>query len=375
VQLERDRVLAAEEDDALGAGEEEEDEETLFAAWRAEREREFTQAAVDLWTATRREQAAELVLLQSQLAAIKRIRVAQSDGMEPAEALRASLSDGLGADAVGFIETWAADPTDPVWVRAFRRPLLRLPKIRDFLSQPSRSAIAQGYLRLLRDSHTSASKRERQVGIFGSIYGSRWPSAPSAVACPPDHILPQKWYDRGTKLLTEAGDPGQLPHSVAISLLSENSAKGDLPLGHLQMDREQKSQGLYYTKVSPPKQARMAKITTSMFALYPLITDRKSTAGIGSFSEGGTGVSWYARAWRFGKMRELALRPATAFERRINLITAAVPRWAACDPFTFDVGALDEDVQEVVERRLKGVDGLSKLVDAALRASVQTPPV
>ena len=56
------------------------------------------------------------------------------------------------------------------------------------------------------------------------------------------------------------------------------------------------------------------------------------------------------------------LRPATAFERRINLITAAVPRWAACDPFTFDVGALDEDVQEVVGRRLRGSDGLSKLV-------------
>ena len=370
VQLARDRALLDDEDD------DDEDEEEVLAEWTREREREFREAAVELWEATRREQAADMATLRAQLAAIKRIEEATAAGTDPADALAVALGDGMPADAVDYMQTWANDPNDAEWVRAFRRPRLRLPKIRDFLSQPSRSAIAQGYLKLLRDVHTDSSTRDRQTGILGSIYGSRWPAAPSAVSTPPDHVLPQKWYDRGTKLLIEAGDPGQLPIGVALSLLSENSGKSDLPLGHFQMESEQRSQGLYYSKASLPKRARMARITTTMTTLYPLITDRKTAAGIGSFGTGGgSGVSWYARAWQYGPMRELAQRPATAFERRINLITAAVPRWAICDALTFDTSALDANVHRVVERRWKGTDGIAKLVDSALRATVQAPPL
>lgn len=188
-------------------------------------------------------------------------------------------------------------------------------------------------------------------------------------------MLPQNWYDRGSKTLIECGDPGQLPNSVALSLLAENSSKGSFPLGHFQIEAETRSQGLYYSKASLPKRARMAKITTSMFALYPLITDRKSAAGIGGFASGGSGVSWYARGWDYGPMQELVRRTATEFERRINLITLAVPRWAVGDPLTFNSARMDADLKRVVERRMRGADGISHLVDGALRASVLAPPV
>jgi hypothetical protein len=119
----------------------------------------------------------------------------------------------------------------------------------------------------------------------------------------------------------------------------------------------------------------MAKISTSMFALYPLISDRKSIAGIGGFASGGSGVSWYARAWEYGPMQELVRRTATDFERRVNLVTLAVPRWAVGDPLTLYPGRLDADLEQLVVRRMKGTDGVSHLVDAALRASVLAPPV
>jgi hypothetical protein len=162
---------------------------------------------------------------------------------------------------------------------------------------------------------------------------------------------------------------------VALCLLAENSSKGDSPIGHFQIDAETRSQGLYYSKVSQQKKARMAKISTSMFALYPLISDRKSIAGIGGFASGGSGVSWYARAWEYGPMQELVRRTATDFERRINLVTLAVPRWAVGDPLTLYPGRLDADLEQLVVRRMKGTDGVSRLVDAALRASVLAPPI
>jgi hypothetical protein len=141
------------------------------------------------------------------------------------------------------------------------------------------------------------------------------------------------------------------------------------------MEAETMSQGLYFSRVSQPKRARLSKITTSMFGLYPLITDRKSAAGIGGFADGGSGVSWYARAWNYGPVKELARRPATGFERRINLLTLAVPRWGVGDPLTFDTSRLDTDLERVVERRMKGTDGVSRLVDEVLRASVMGAPI
>jgi hypothetical protein len=132
---------------------------------------------------------------------------------------------------------------------------------------------------------------------------------------------------------------------------------------------------LFCERVSQPKRARLAKISTSMFGLYPLITDRKSAAGIGSFASGGSGVSWYARAWNYGPMKELVRRTATSFERRINLLTLAVPRWGVGDPLTFDTSRLDTDLERVVVRRMQGTDGVSRLVDEILRASVLGAPV
>jgi hypothetical protein len=373
IQIERDRALAdedADDDDDFEA-----DEERALEAWKEDREREFREAAVDLWEVTRREQAADRAALDAQLTAIRLIEAATDSGADPSAVLAQALSDGVSAEAVSYLEPWAEDPADTAWVRRFRRPGLKLPQIRDFLSQPSRSAIAKGYLQLLRDTHSAATKRERQTGIYGSIYGSRWPARPTPTTTPPDHVLPQNWYTKGTKTLIESGDPGQLPNSVALSLLSENSGKGDLPLGHFQMEAETRAQGLYYTKVSVQKRARMAKLSTSMFCLYPLITDRKSAAGIGGFGNGGSGVSWYARAWTYGPLKELARRQSTDFERRINLITLAVPRWGVGDPITFEASALDSDMEKVVERRMRGSDGLSRLVDEALRVSVLAPPV
>jgi hypothetical protein len=184
IQLERDRALADEDGEDADF---EADEESALEQWTADREREFREAAVDLWEATRREQAADRAALSAQLAAIRLIQAATEDGSDQSAVLARALSDGVSAEAIAYLEPWAADPTDSAWVRHFRRPGLKLPKIRDFLS-PNRSAIAKGYLQLLRDVHSESTKRERQTGVYGSIYGSRWPERPTATTTPPDHV-------------------------------------------------------------------------------------------------------------------------------------------------------------------------------------------
>ena len=65
----------------------EEDEEATLVEWTSEREREFREAAVELWEATRREQAADALMLRAQLAAIKRIELATGTSTDPADAL------------------------------------------------------------------------------------------------------------------------------------------------------------------------------------------------------------------------------------------------------------------------------------------------
>ena len=187
IQLERDRALVGDDGEGDEDADFEADEESALEQWTADREREFREAAVDLWEATRREQAADRAVLSAQLAAIRLIESATDDGSDPPTVLARALSDGVSAEAIAYLEPWAADPTDAAWVRPFRRPGLKLPKIRDFLS-PNRSAIAKGYLQLLRDVHSASTKRERQTGIFGSIYSSRWPARPTPTTTPPDHV-------------------------------------------------------------------------------------------------------------------------------------------------------------------------------------------
>ena len=353
---------------ALAGGEDDGDDEAALEAWRSQREAEFREAAVAAWAKTHRDQAKSLATLEAQLDAIKRIEA--SAGAQPTQVV-SEAAGVVSEETLSYMRTWANDPDDPAWVRAFGSPPLLLPKIRDVLSQPSRSEIAKGYFALLRERLGSDSDSD----LRGSVYGGRWPRRPTGVTTPPDHVVPVSWLERGTSLIAEVGNPAQNPANLALCLLSENSSKSGLPLGHFQKPEEQRSQGLYFSQTSTQKKALLAKIVAGSFLSYPLISDRKSAAGVTAFGSGGSGVSWYTRAWSNGPFKTLVQRQASSFERRVNLLTSAIARWSVLNPLVFDTSLLDADTERVLERRFRGTDGISKLVDFVLSKSVQGAPM
>ena len=103
-------------------------------------------------------------------------------------------------------------------------------------------------------------------------------------------------------------------------------------------------------------------------------TNKKRSAGIGAYYARGTGVEVYARAWANGTFKALVRRPASDFERRNALLTAAVPQWGTCNAFVFRPDLLDARVEALLLARFKGEDALSRVVDAALQAGVAAAP-
>jgi hypothetical protein len=335
-QEQRDRAAAGEEQD-------DDDEDPALSTWRAARERELRDDALARWTQTLQQDAPEIATINTQLAA-----------------LRNAMAN--------------ADTLDDDAVAAMAKPRLRLPKIRDYL-MPNRSAQARGWLKLQRDAATAATAAERRTGVYGSAYGPSWPALPSATSTPGDHVVPTRWYEGGTKLIIECGDPAQTP-AVVLSTLAENSAKSDDALSIFAAPGEaaRAGQGVYVPRnVSEAKKAMLAKTTAWIWGLYMLISDKKRTIAIGAYARS-TGCAWYARAWQNGPFKQLVRTPASSYERRIQLLTLAMPRWQMGNPLVFNPGLLNAELEELLLRRFKGTDALPKLVDEALQAGVAGAP-
>ena len=189
------------------------------------------------------------------------------------------------------------------------------------------------------------------------------------------HCSADRRFEGGTKLLLECGDPGQTP-AVVISRLEENSAKSDdaLSLFSAVGEAARAGQGVYAPRgVSEVKRALLAKTVAWMWLLYPLISDKKRSIGIGAYTRS-TGCAWYARAWENAKFKQLVRAPATAFERRMHLLTVAMPRWRCANPLVFRPELLDADAEQLLLLRFKGEDRVPDLVDVALQAGVAAAP-
>ena len=365
-QERRDRAADGEAEGGEEEEDEEDDEDAALASWRAARETELRDEAIARWAQTRREDAGDLATLANQLAALKAVRAA---GGDPADVDVDSMGDD---EAETLVRAWQAAGDE--WPAQLARPRLKLPKIRDFL-MPNRSAQARGWLKLQRDVHSQATPQQRRDGVYGSAYGPSWPAAPSATSTPADHVTPVRSYEGGTKLLIECGEPAQTP-AVVLSTLEQNSAKSDdsLSLFSVAGEASRAGQGVYAPRgVSEDKKAMLAKTVAWVWALYPLISDKKRSIGIGAYARS-TGCAVYGRAWETGPFKQLTRLRATGFERRVQLLSLGMARWQCGNPLVFDAGLLDGDAEALLLDRFKGVDALPRLVDAALQAGVAAPP-
>ena len=176
-------------------------------------------------------------------------------------------------------------------------------------------------------------------------------------------------------MLLENGDPAQLP-AVALCKLAENSSKSDSVLGIFSAINEEYGSGgqdIFTPRINNEKKAMLAKMTYWVFGLFWGISNRKRGIGIGTY-ERNTGVETYFRAYNRGRFKELVRAPATAFERRINLLSLAMPRWQVGNPLVFQPQESADFIEELVATRFRGGDGLSKLVDTVLGETVASAP-
>ena len=111
-------------------------------------------------------------------------------------------------------------------------------------------------------------------------------------------------------------------------------------------------------------------------AVYWGVSNKKRSAGVGAYYARGVGIEVYARAWGEGAsvFKELVRRPASGFERRNALITAAIPHWQTYNALVFDSSLLDARMERLLLARFRGTDELSRVVDAALQAGVAAAP-
>jgi len=344
---------------------------TALAAWQRDRKADLRDQTKQRWAQRRPVHQAAIKKLTEQLDALAVVKFSggrpSNVNMDP-NILRTPSSRRL-------ITAWVQKGNK--WPKQLANPKLRLPKIRNFLSMPGRSEEAKGWLRLQRDEHSSQA--DHSSDIYGSAYGPDWPRAPTSTNSPPDHVTPIRWFEGGTRLLLECGDPAQLP-AVVICQLGENSAKGDKALGLFSSEDDSEAavagQGVYAPNdVSEEKKAMLAKMAVWVWGLYPLISDKMRSTGIGTY-ESSTGCAWWGRAWETGPFKEQVDQEATPFERRIQLLTMGIQSWRVGNPLVFGDPSqlLDYKMRSLIKRRFKGEDKLPKLVDRALQAAVALAP-
>jgi hypothetical protein len=335
--------------------------------WRRDRKIELRDETIARWNRRRQKTQPELDLLNGYLSALKLVEEA---GGLPSSVDTTTLTNQYEASLITGWQT-----TGVAWPGQLANPPCRLPRIRNFLSTPGRSEEAKGWLHLQRDIHSMAPDKTNDV--FGSAYGPNWPANPTATNTPPDHVVPQRWFEGGTKLILECGDPGQVP-AVALCKLAENSAKGDSALmlfsNSDDVEAASAGQGAYSpTDVSEAKKRMLAKHAAWVWALYPLISDQKRSIGITSY-DSSTGCAWWSRAWQSGTFQSQVDAPATDFEKRIHLLSLGIRSWRVANPMVFTPGYMIQDMKDYIGSRFSGTDALPKLVDSALRRSVARAP-
>jgi len=370
----RDAEEAEEEeddDDEDDEGDEGGDAESAEAAWQKTTEEELRDEAVARWAASRIAVDNELDQLSHQMEALKTIAFADP------RANRGTVVAAISAAprVKQILERWRDEEETGKWMAEFSNPRLKLPNIRDYLSN-NRSVATTAWLKLQREEHSAASQTQRATETMGSSYGQDWSftSVPTATEAPGDHVVPVEWLSPGTDLILESRSPAQNPVNITISLLEENSEKGSNPLGLFSIPSEVKGKGIYSPDVvSEAKVRLLAKTTAFMFLMYPAVSNKTSSKGSARMSRG-SGVQVYARALETNTgFRNLIRTAATKWERRVQLLNLAM-QWQICNPLVLYSDMFTTELETLLLRRFKGEDSLLRLCDEAVENSVLLAP-
>ena len=382
-----DSLLGDDADEGEDEDEDEDDElddATAEQRWKDRTLRQLRDSTLSRWGATREALKQDLEELDHQWRALGLIDAAEKSAAATSTAVdRAGVvtaaEGGEDARVKALLEAWRDGADDGAWTREFARPRLKLPDVRDYLSA-RRSEDAAGWLRLQREEHHEASRTSRTTGVMGSSLSSEWQfdSVPTATQAPGEHTCPVDWFTPNTDTILETRQAEQNPAQITIALLSENSAKGSLPLGTFSLPDEAKGDGVYTPALGArsPKRSLLARATVMPFLCYPGMSNKKSSKGKAAFATS-SGIAVLGRAFDYNSatFRRLVEQTPTAWERRIQLLCLALPQWQVGNPLTLYNNVLTDEFWALAGARMKGNDVLLKLCDEALGNSVLYAPV
>jgi hypothetical protein len=266
--------------------------------WRTNKEESLKNKALILWKHKQGRLKPEFDHLNAQLEIIKEL--IETNGQP-----RDQPDSHLGVNAAALLEKLRVKETlvTPEFLKfrvayEFCEPPLRLPKIKDVLTHPSRSKTTKSWLDLLRKIHSENYRPGTPPYIYGSAYSNDWPqktensnlerrslrlsskassdsssSMANAINTPADHVIPIRSLQMGASLIYEHADPAQNPANLVLCLNHENTEKKDHVLGIFRKEGDEASksgQEIYHAhlQVSDEKKAMLAKIIAMMFALY-----------------------------------------------------------------------------------------------------------
>lgn len=369
-------------------GEDEDDETDDVVAekrWKKRTVRQLRDSTLSRWEATRGALQKDLEELDHQSRALDLIEAEgkraadESSAVDPDALVTEAGTRGEDARVRALLAAWRDGASDGSWTREFARPKLKLPNVRDYLSA-RRSEDAAGWLRLQREEHHAADGASRRNGVMGSSLSSEWlfDSVPTATQAPGEHTCPVEWFAPNTDTILETRQAEQNPAQITIALLSENSAKGSLPLGTFSLSDEAPGDGVYTPALGSrsPKRSLLARATVMPFLCYPGMSNKKSVKGKAAFATS-SGVAVLGRAFDYNNttFRRLVKQTPTAWERRIQLLCLALPQWQVGNPLTlYKNDVLTDEMWALAGARMKGNDALLKLCDEALGNSVLYAP-
>jgi len=177
-------------------------------------------------------------------------------------------------------------------------------------------------------------------------------------------------------LILENRDGRQTPVGIHIATMTENSAKGSLPLGSFSIPSERTDKNVYATPLlSTQKRAQLAKSTAYSFLSYIGLSNKKNSKGVSRLANS-TGVAVYARSYDENgeALRALIETDATPWERRIQLLNLALD-WQVGNPLVlYGSNILTDEMWRLLGERLRGSDPLLSVCDVAMRNSVLRAP-
>jgi hypothetical protein len=323
--------------------------------------------------------AAERATLESQLAALERIKLERSNGQPPQQ-----TADVVGDDVQNNLVAAARQP-NVRWWPALATPAPRTTRQNSLMRY--RSAETKRFLAWLRKQWYPAvanrTEAMRRTDGLGSPYDAKIPtSAQEPSVTQVDHTVAQSWTEN-TQLLQEFAHVTEDITNIMMIPANQNSKKGARPVRFVSDDPTdpQKVDHSWFASDDPrmftgARQAAVASRILYMFLSNPLITQQQDSQS--SLDRQGAGCSYYAnnvvRTHLLDVVRQNTSLRHDVFANLVCLFVYRVWNPLLSDNVMLQTHAHAVHFRELLHERLSASTSFPAICGAAIRGSVALFP-